>query len=153
MFDIASKMIAKKMTVRVNGDDKIFIDRLRTLSDDKVEAYVPWRGFNEIESKRTFNTLTAKHVASLHFLGWEKIPDSVKAILASQVRLMFGDRNNSISLCLITWSRDGASKAAEVSKETGRGSFIVKMASSFGFPVLNLMRPQAQAMVEKTFSL
>lgn len=153
IFDIASKMIAKKMTVRINGDDKVFIDRLKVLTDDKLEVYVPWRGFNEIDSKRTFNTITSKHIASQHFMGWDKIPDSVKAIIASQVRLVFGDRNNSIALCLITWSRDGASKASEVTKDTGRGSFIIKMASSFGFPILNLMRPQTQAVIDKTFSL
>lgn len=153
LFDIASKMIAKKMTVRINGDDKTFIDRLRSLSEDKVEVYLPWRGFNQIESKKTFNTITSKDIASKHFLGWDKIPDSVKAIIASQVRLMFGDRNNSIALCLITWSKDGASKTSEVTKDTGRASFVIKMSSSFGFPVLNMQRPQAQTTVEKTFNL
>ena len=153
IFDIASKMLGKKMTVRINADDKEFIDRLMTLSSDKVEVYLPWRGFNQIEGKRTYNTVTCKDIAAKHFIGWEKIPDSVKAIMAAQVRMMFGDRNNSIALCLITWSKDGASKPMEVSKDTGRVSFVIKMASSFGFPVLNLQRPQALAAAEKTFNL
>ena len=152
-FDIASKMLGKKMTVRINADDKTFIDKLRALNDEKVEVYLPWRGFNQIESKKTFNTITAKDIAAKHFLGWEKIPDSVKAIIASQVRMMFGDRNNSIALCLITWSRDGASKAVEVNKDTGRGSFVIKMSASYGFPVLNLQKPQALAALEKSFNL
>lgn len=153
LYDIASKLIAKKMTVRINADDKAFIDRLRVLNDDKVEVYLPWRGFNQIESKKTFNTVTCKDVAAKHFMGWEKIPDSVKAIIASQVRMMFGDRNNSIALCLVTWSKDGASKATEVNKDTGRGSFIIKMSSSYGFPVLNLQKPQALAAIEKSFNI
>lgn len=153
LFNLASKMIAKKMTVRINADDKEFIDRLKTLTDDKLEVYLPWRGFNEIESKRTFNTITCKTVASSHFAGWEKIPDSVKAILACQVRMIFGDRNNSITLCLITWTRDGASKPQEVSKDTGRASFVIKMASSYGFPVLNVQRPQVAGLITNTFSL
>lgn len=153
IFDIASKMLGKKMTVRINADDKAFIDRLMALNNDKVEVYLPWRGFNQIESKRTFNTITCKDIAAKHFIGWEKIPDSVKAIMAAQVRMMFGDRNNSIALCLITWSKDGASKPMEVSKDTGRVSFVIKMAASYGFPVLNLQRPQALAAAEKTFNL
>lgn len=153
MFNLASKMIAKKMTVRINGDDKVFIDNLRNLTNDKLEVYLPWRNFNEIDSKRTFNTLTCKHVASVHFGGWEKISDPIKAILSSQVRLVFGDRNNSIALCVITWSKDGASKMGEVSKETGRSSFIIKMSSSYGFPVLNVQRPQVPGLIESTFSL
>lgn len=153
IFDIASKMLGKKMTIRINADDKEFIDRLMALNNEKVEVYLPWRGFNQIESKRTFNTITCKDIAAKHFIGWEKIPDSVKAILAAQVRMMFGDRNNSIALCLITWSKDGASKPMEVNKDTGRVSFVIKMAASYGFPVLNLQRPQALAAAEKTFNL
>ena len=153
IFDIASKMLGKKMTVRINADDKAFIDRLMALNNDKVEVYLPWRGFNQIEGKRTFNTITCKDIAAKHFIGWEKIPDSVKAIMAAQVRMMFGDRNNSIALCLITWSKDGASKPMEVGKDTGRVSFVIKMAASYGFPVLNLQRPQALAAAEKTFNL
>lgn len=152
-YSLASRMIAKKMTVRINGDDKAFIDRLRSLSEEKVEVYLPWRGFNQIESKKTYNGVTCKDVASRHFLGWEKIPDSVKAILASQVRLIFGDKNNSIAMCLITWSKDGAGKPSEVTKDTGRSGFAIKMAGSFGFPVLNLQRQHAVAVLEKTFSL
>lgn len=153
IFDIASKMLGKKMTIRINADDKAFIDRLMALNNDKVEVYLPWRGFNQIEGKRTFNTITCKDIAAKHFIGWEKIPDPVKAIMAAQVRMMFGDRNNSIALCLITWSKDGASKPMEVGKDTGRVSFVIKMAASYGFPVLNLQRPQALAAAEKTFNL
>ena len=153
LFALADRMIAKKMTIRINADDKAFIDRLKVLTDKHLEIYLPWRGFNEIDGKRTWNTLTSKHVASQHFLGWEKIPDSVKAMLAAQVRMVFGDKNNSIILCLVTWSRDGASKVLEVTKDTGRGSFIIKMAATYGFPVLNVMKPQSQLIIEKTFNL
>ena len=152
-YNLASKLIARGITVRINADDKAFIERLRALSNDKVEVYLPWRGFNEIESKKTFNTNTAKDVASKHFSGWEKIPDSVKAILASQVRLVFGDRNNSTILCLVTWSKDGASKGSEVSKDTGRVGFIIKVASHYSFPVLNLSRQNAISIMEKNFNL
>lgn len=153
LYNLAVKMIGKKMTVRINADDKVFIDRLKTLTDKCLEVYLPWRDFNQIEGKRTWNTLTSKHVASQHFLGWEKIPDSVKAMLAAQVRMVFGDKNNSIMLCLITWTRDGASKPAEVNKDTGRASFVIKLAANFGFPVMNIMKPQIVPIIEKTFTL
>lgn len=153
MFNFVSKLASKNYVIRINADDKVFIDRLRTLVGEKLEVYLPWRGFNEIESKKTYNTNTCKDVASKHFLGWEKIPDSVKAILSSQVRMVFGDKNSSIILCLVIWSKDGASKGSEVTKETGRGGFIIKMASHYGFPIMNMSKPQAAAILEKTFSL
>ena len=153
MYQIASKLIGKRYTVRVSGIDKQFAERVMKLSDSKVELYLPRRNFNEMESKRTFNTLTAKHVASLNFAGWEKIPDAIKAFLAAQVRMVLGDRNNSPAMCVITWSPDGAAKHAEVTKETGRSGFIIKMSSNYGFPVVNIQKQSSEAIIEKNFGL
>lgn len=153
LYHIASKLIGKRYTVRVSGIDKQFAERVMKLSDSKVELYLPWRNFNEMESKRTFNTLTAKHVASVNFAGWEKIPDAIKAFLAAQVRMVMGDRNNSPTMCVITWSQDGASKHAEVTKETGRSGFMIKMSSNYGFPVVNIQKQSSEAIIEKNFGL
>lgn len=153
LYNIASKLIQKKYTVRVHGGDKEFIDKVATLSDKFVEVYLPWRGFNESDSKHTFNTATSKEIARTNFLGWEKIPDSVKAILASQVRLVFGDKNNSIILCLITWSKDGASRSAEVTKDTGRSGFIIKVAATYSFPVVNISKESSGSEIERIFGI
>lgn len=153
LYNIASKLIAKGITVRVNGDDKPFVDKLASLSDKHIEIYLPWKNFNEIQSKFYYNTLTSKHLAQKHFQGWEKIPDPVKSILARNIRMIFGDKNNSITLCLITWSKDGASRVSEVTKDTGKSSFIIKVASTYGFPVVNISKPNAETILEKTFGL
>jgi hypothetical protein len=153
LYNLASKLINKKITVRYNGDDKDFHERISALSDLHTEAFIPWKNFNEIQSKHYYNTLTSKHMAQTQFGAWDKIPDSVKALLARNVRMMFGDKNNSIGLCLVTWSKDGASRASEVNKDTGRSSFIIKLASSYGFPVLNIAKENAGNILERTFSL
>ena len=154
LYNIASKLINKKITVRVNGDDKDFCNKLMSLSSQFVEVYIPWKGFNDTESKHYWNTITAKHIAQQNFgNAWEKIPDSVKALMARNVRMIFGDKNNSIMLCLITWSKDAASRAAEVTKDTGRSAFIIKTASSYSFPVVNISKPGAENILEKSFGL
>jgi hypothetical protein len=153
LYNIASKLIAKGITVRVNGDDKPFVDKLAALSDKHIEIYLPWKNFNEIQSKFYYNTLTSKHLANKHFQGWEKIPDPVKSILARNVRMIFGDKNNSITLCLITWSKDGASRVSEVTKETGKSSFVIKVAGTYGFPIINISKPNAENVLERTFGL
>lgn len=153
LYNIASKLINKKITVRYNADDKDFHEKLSALSDTHLEAFIPWKGFNDVQSKHYYNTLTSKHLAQQHFSGWEKIPDGVKALLARNVRLIFGDKNNSIAMCLITWSQDGASRVSEVTKDTGRSSFIIKLASSYGFPVVNISKESAGNVLEKTFGL
>lgn len=153
LYNIGSKLIAKGITIRINGDDKDFIAKLQTLSDLHVEVYIPWRNFNEINSKHYFNTPTSKDIATKHFQAWDRIPDTVKAMLARNVRMIFGDKNNSITLCLITWSQDGASRASEVTKNTGKASFIIKMANSYGFPVINIAKQTAESILEKNFKL
>lgn len=153
LYNISSKLIAKGITVRVNGDDKDFLSKLQSLTDTHLEIYIPWKNFNEIDSKYYFNTLTSKDIANKHFQAWDRIPDAVKAMLSRNVRMIFGDKNNSITLCLITWSQDGASRVAEITKDTGKSSFIIKVASSYGFPVVNISKQTAENILEKTFGL
>lgn len=153
LYNIASKLIQKKYTVRVHGADKEFCDKVSGLSDKFVEVYLPWRMFNDNPSKHTFNTATSKEIARVNFLGWEKIPDSVKAILASQVRIIFGDRNNSIVRCLITWSKDGASRTPEITKDTGRSGFIIKVAATHSFPVINISKESSGSDIERSFGI
>lgn len=152
-YHLASKLIGKGYTLRLNPDDPDFVKQVQALSTKNVELYLPWRNFNQLESKHTFNTLTSKDIAQRHFPAWEKIPDAVKAMLANQVRMIFGDRNNSIALMLITFSRDGASRIAEITKDTGRVSFIIKMACSYGFSVVNLGKQSSESLIEKYFDL
>lgn len=153
LYNIASKLINKKITVRYNADDKDFHEKISSLSTKYTEAYAAWKGFNDVETRHSWNTLTAKHLAQMHSPGWDKIPDVVKALLARTVRMVFGDKNNSIAMCVITWSADGASKAAEVTKDTGRSSFIIKLAATYGFPVLNTAKSGTENVLEKTFGL
>ena len=153
LYNIASKLINKNITVRYNGDDIEFHERIAGLSSKYTEVFIPWRNFNSIDSKHYFNGLTCNHLAQKNFSGWDKIPDSVKAMLARNVRMVFGDKNNSITLCVITWSKDGASKVVEVNKDTGRAAFIIKTASSYGFPVINIGKPNSENILEKIFHL
>lgn len=153
LIRLASRLINKNVVVRYNADDMDVHTPISQLSNKKTEAFTPWKNFNNIESKHYYNTETAKHVAATNFAGWDKVPDAVKAMLARNVRLVFGDKNRSVVLCLITWSPDGANRVAEVTKDTGRSGTIIKLASTYGIPVINIAKPNAEAILEKTFGL
>lgn len=153
LFAIASKLISKGITVRYNADDMDVHKSISELSTKFTEAYTPWKNFNEIDSKNYWNTKTSNHIAEANFQAWDKIPDVVKAMMSRNVRLLFGNKNNSITMCLITWSPDGASKAAEVTKETGRSSFIIKLGATYHFPVVNIAKDNAESIVDKVFNL
>ncbi|EKD89594.1 MAG: hypothetical protein ACD_33C00036G0005 [uncultured bacterium] len=153
LYSIIVKLLSKDYKVRVNGDDKEFYERIKTLADESLEIYTPWKEFNDIETKHYFNSETCKLIAQKHFASWDKIPNPVKSLLARNIRMLFGDKNNSLSLCLITWSKDGASKLLEITKETGRSSFIIKVASTYGIPVLNIGKPNAENVLQRTFGI
>lgn len=153
LFNVIVKLINNGITVRVNGDDREFYDRIATLPGKNIEVYTPWKGFNDIETKHYFNMETSKHLASVNFAAWDKVPDVVKSMLARNVRMMFGGKNNSIVKCLITWSSDGVSKSAEITKDTGKGSFMIGLASKYHFPVINLGKAGAEDMLARVFNL
>ncbi len=150
---IAGRFLNKGFTVRINGDDKEVVTKLRSLSDKHVEVYTAWKGFNDIESKHYYNTLTSKHLAQVGFQAWDKIPDVVKSMLARNVRMVFGDKNNSITMVVITWGPGGATKTIEVTKDTGRAGNIIKMASSHGFSVVNVSKDNAEDILDRYFNI
>ena len=153
IYNIISKLISKGVTIRINGDNKEFVKRIQTLSSKHVEVYIPWKNFNDFDSKHYFNTATSRTIAEINFPGWDKIPDTVKSFIARNVRMIFGDKNNSICLCIITWTQDGASKLSEITKDTGRLSNVIRIASKYYFPVLNLGKPNTEAILEKFFGI
>ncbi len=152
LYNIISKLINAGFTVRVNADDKDFFAKVQSLSDTKIEAFLPWRGFNDIQSKHTFNTITANHIAEKNFSGWEKVPKPVQGFLARNVRMLFGDNNNSIVLGLITWSPDGASAIAELTKDSGNAAFIIRVACRFKFNVVNIAKSSSGNVLERMFT-
>lgn len=146
-------LIGKNLNIRINGDDKEFIAKLKELNYDKLEIYIPWKNFNDIDSKFYYNGETSKLLAAKYSPVYDKLPDAVKALLARNARMLFGEKNNSCVLSLITWSPDAASRIMDISKNTGRSSHIIKMALSNHISVLNVQKEGADMMFKKSFQL
>lgn len=153
MFSIIDKLLAKQYTIRINGDDKEFIAKLNALNSQHIEVYIPWKGFNDIDSKYYFNYDALKSIARANFLGWDKIPDTVKAILTRNVRMLLGTSNNSVCLCVVLYTPDGATNKSEVTKESGKFSFIISIANKFGLPVINLKKQKLVEMFLKNYGI
>lgn len=161
--ELINNLLSKQYTVRINAGDSDFINSIKDLSDNNLEIYIPWgklnetdhkRYFGELASKHYFNTETSKIIAQKFFQqGWDKVPDSVKAFLARNVRLLFGDKNNSCALALITWSEDGAIKTTDVGRSTGKSSHVIKMAAYYSIPVYNIQNQQSQEALLQAFNL
>lgn len=151
LLKVVNRLVSKGYTVRYNAEEPEIHNRIQAISKKNTEAYLPWKGFNDLESKHYWNTLTAKHIAQTNFIAWEKVPNAVQAMLARDVRTLFGDRNNSVTMGLITWSPDGVETAEAVTKETGRASFIIKLAAKYNFDVTNIAREGAANTINRKF--
>ena len=154
-YRLACKFIAKKYTIRVNGESKEFLDKIVPLSDKYVEIHNPWKKFGEYETKHYFNSESSQLIAKGFFQGWDKLTDPVRAFLSRNIRLILGTRLNSAALGVIIWTPDGALRKSEVTPKTGRLGFIIKAASSFGLLIFNIQRfkSEAESIIVKNYFL
>lgn len=153
LYKIADKLVNKGIVVRINGYDKAFVEKVSKLSKDNVELYLPWKNFNDLQSKHTWNPDELKNIAKSCFGGWDKVKDTVKALLTCDVRMIVGDKNNSCTNDVIIYTEDGASKTAETSKDTGKLSTTIKMAEAFYVPVTNLKKDNQVAAFAAKYGL
>lgn len=133
-------------TVRLGGNKGL--EEIPEQKFTRKELHLPWRGFNEKESKSTFNAKEAYVLAKQCSPVYDKLPDVVKAFLARNVRLILGRQLNSPLLFLITWSKDGCEAAKNRSIKTGNVGHVIAMADLMHVPVFNLANENAISRLE-----
>lgn len=151
LFKLAGELVNRGYFIRYNCEDPDLHARYQALSQQKTEGYVPWKGFNGLETKFYFNTMTANALAEESNPAWEKLPNIVKAKLARNVRLMFGQNNNSPAMALITWSPDGVTKKEEVTRETGYVGSMIQLADRYRFDVYNIGNGESKQLMFNRF--
>jgi hypothetical protein len=151
--ELIFKFASKQYVIRVNGDDKEFIESLKGVAEQNIEVYLAWKNFNEIDSKHYWNTETSGLIAAKFFSAWDKVSDQVRAFLQRNIRMLFGDKNNSCAKILVTWSEDGASKTLDVSMATGKASHVIRAAAFYSIPVFNTGKAGSEDAMNKIFNL
>lgn len=137
-------------TLRTGGNKGVD-DLLESLSK-RTEIHLPWRGFNDKQSKFTFNTKNSFEIAKQFSPVYENMKDSVKAMLARNVRMMLGKDLKSPTMFLITWTADGAESASERTGKTGFAGHLIAMASAMRVPVYNLSKPNTLDRIQQYLS-
>lgn len=138
---IAELLNDRKYTIRIGGNKDF--DEYFEKEALKKEIHLPWRGFNEKESKLTFNSDQAMHLAKLHSPVFDTLPNAVKAIITRNVRVMLGKDLKSPALFTIIWSPDGCEHNKNRSIKTGNVGILVSLSSLLRIPVFNLANPNA----------
>lgn len=149
--DIRNLLDANEFTARTNGGDglpAIFLDA------KYKELILPWRNFAGHESKLTFSSEEAKWFAEKYQgPGFHELKDTIKGILAGNVRILCGQNLKAPAMFLLTNSRDGAEDAQSTSRDTGNAKFAIDIASDLRIPIFNLARQDVKERIIRQFRL
>lgn len=105
------------------------------------EIHLPFRDFDQKQSKFTYIHPDAKIVAGRYQVGFDGLKPGIQTFLAKNVRVLMGKDLKSPALFLITFSEDGASNLREKTARTGNAGHSIAIASDLQIPIFNLGHP------------
>lgn len=108
----------------------------------KKEVHLPWKGFNDKESKFTWTKERATSVARMFQPGFDALKKPVQTFLAKNARLILGDSVASPALFLIVWTEDGCNTIKRRNAQTGFAGHPIAIASALGIPIYNFQNPE-----------
>jgi len=137
ILDIMSKLAIKLESIGytlrsggANGADSAFASDV----DNKI-VYIPWPGFNGINTQMIPLTSDAECIAKSIHPAWNRLPQGAQKLHIRNVYQVLGEDldPNKYSKFVICWTRN-----AEV---IGGTATAIRLANSYGIPVYNLENP------------
>ena len=113
-----------------------------------VELHLPWKGFNNKDSKFTFNSDNAKHIAKMFHTSFDTLKPAIQAMLAKNARLVLGKDLKSPAMFVICWSADGAETKLEKTASTGNVGHVIAIANAMRIPVFNFGKRDAESRLK-----
>ncbi|MGC3004898.1 hypothetical protein ACPF8X_42615, partial [Streptomyces sp. G35A] len=138
---LATKLSELKMTVRVAGGNSEADNAAKELAGEKVEEYLPFKGYEGRESPQNqwSDEASIEQACKFHPAA-DKMKDGAKKFLSRNLRMMQGKSLKSPVKFLIIWSEDGASTLAEKTFKTGAAGHFLSIAAGTKTPVFNLAK-------------
>lgn len=150
MGRIARRLAEQSFTARhlsfKAGEKTGFAEVVAQAASGKTEVYLPWKGFNNAESKFTVGRFLSPEAASLvkQFMPtFEGLKPAVQKIIGCNAHVVMGQDLRSPVRFLIVWSEDGLEDAKNRTAKSGYMGTPVSIASSLRIPVFNLKNPDA----------
>ena len=142
-FEELAKMLETQgYTARIGGLEGI--EETVEKTQVKQELILPFKEFNQKQSKFTWASERAFAIAKMFHPTFDSIKKGAQYFLAKNARLILGDKMNSPALFLICWTEDGAESAREKTSRTGFSGHPIAIASAIGIPIFNLGKPDAE---------
>lgn len=148
---VAAELEKAGYTLRSGGN--LGAEDILEKATTKSEIHLPWKGFNDKDSKYTFTTNAAKELAAKFHPAWEGLKPFIQAFLAKNVRMIMGKDLRSPALFMITWTEDGAESVLEKSPRTGDVGHAIAVAHELRIPVFNFAKPDAEHRLKNYLKL
>lgn len=132
----------------MNGPEEAFEAGAR-----EVELHLPWRDFNNRQSKSYFNTPEIQTLAKMFHPTYDGLKPAIQAFLGKNVRTVLGKDLRSPVRFVIGWSEDGAELSNERTAKTGSFGHVISLAAAMKIPVFNLGKPDAESRLKHYLEL
>ena len=140
--EIAKMLERYGYTARVGGFEGI--EEAVEKATTKHEVHLPFREFNQKQSKFTYTSDRAMAVAKMFHPTFDTMKKGVQLFLAKNARLVLGDKMNAPALFLLCWTEDGVESVKDRTSRSGFTGHPIAIASALGIPVFNLGKPNAE---------
>lgn len=117
-----------------------------------VEVHLPFKGFDERQSKFSFTGTFVTDVAAMFHASWDGLSKGARVFMAKNIKLLAGKDGKSRAMFLIVWSEDGAETTDAVSNRTGNVGHIIKAAQAYRIPVFNFGNRDAEERLAQYLS-
>jgi len=138
---VAGALMEKGHTFRHTGNkDNHLHNEILALENTKVESYLPWKKFNaNISDPILANPMGYRIAIGIH-KSYMKLPNAVRAILASSVNALTGTSADAKVDFVLTWTDGGAEALTKDTdfKQIGNNTFVLQIAKRAGIPVFNV---------------
>lgn len=138
---LSEKLASLKFTIRVAGGNSEADDAARDAAGEKLEEYLPWKGFENRESQYSFADESSIEQACKFHPAADKMKEGAKKFLSRNLRLLQGKGNKSPVKFMIVWSEDGAQRLSEKNFKTGAIGHILSIAAGTKTRVFNIGKP------------
>lgn len=138
---------AAEFKIRCGGDGPVEMAANDAAAIATKELILPWKEFQGLESKLTWSTETAKHIAKKFHGAYDMLPKGTQGVLAKNARLIMGHNMRSKATALVIWTPDGVEEGRKVTRETGYFGHVIKIAAAANVKIFNLGNPTAEQRI------
>lgn len=152
MANFAAEMARQGWTLRSGGApgaDSAFEAGHRRVTTERLEIYLPWKGFNKNPSGLVGVSVEALQVAAKSHPAWSACSAQAQKLHGRNAYQVLGLSLQDPTDFVLCWTSDGATSRKERTRDTGGTGTAIVLAEANGVPVFNLARPGAMGALKQ----